>query len=411
MLQRHSRLLLALIFSGIWSLLLLLSHLFGLLDSADETFSRWAQSQPPQKSMPSESMALVAIDRIPSDRPWPWPRLDFALTLRALIPTSPKSIIFEVLLHDHDQRQESFDTTFAHLVERFDRVVFASAAFQAGSENPPPQNLFSIPFEGNIETLTAHHSLYWPLETFASNSLVGISNLPSSHERKPDEIPLVFRWRSQLIPSLALQAVASQLQADLSKSKVILGKFIELRDSSEKILRLIPIDSQGFMKLRFRPFETLTIPFDDFLVYADQHERGEKASVDLRQLRQRQVWIGRTDEKAKESFHGEAPVKIQMLAVQNILNNDFIKTPPFPLIVLLFLSFAWCISGIITLISLKFSIPLSLLVTGLYVEMSILLLQSHNLLIPIPGFLLLSLGSMLSGYAARIWEHEPEGVT
>ena len=403
----HSRLLLALILSGIWSLLLLLTHATHLLEKGDERFSLWGQSQPPQVTVDTPSLALISIDRISNERPWPWPRLDFAIALRALVPCFPQSVTFESLLHDRDQRQEAFDATFAHLVERFDHVIFASAAFQAGSENPPPQNLISIPFEGDLNSLTPYHSLYWPVETFASNSHVGISNLPLDSHQKPSAIPLVFRWRNQIIPSLALQSAAILLKADLSLSSLKLGSHLTLRDPQKKILRVIPIDDQGMMKIRHRTLNIMTIPFDDFLVYADQRERGEAPAFDLKQLRQKQVWIGRTDEAIQHSSGGVAPVKIQMLAVQNILSSDFIQTLSFGLISLLFITFAWCIAGLVTLISPRFSLPISLIVTGLYVEMSILLLQSHNLLIPVPAFLLLSIGAVLSGFAARIWEFEP----
>ncbi|MES2307410.1 MAG: CHASE2 domain-containing protein, partial [Verrucomicrobiota bacterium] len=289
MYPRHPRLLLALILSGIWSLLLLATQATHLLEKGDIAFSLWAQSKPPQKTMETPSLALIAIDRIPSDRPWPWPRLDFAIALRALVPCFPQSVTFEALLHDRDQRQEAFDTTFAHLVERFDHVVFASAAFQAGSEMPPPQNLIAIPFVGSLDSLTPYHSLYWPVETFASNSHVGISNLPFNPHQKPTTIPLIFRWRNQIIPSLALQAATIQLHADLTQSLVKPGLYIELRDAQKKLLRVIPIDSQGSMRLRHRPLNVLTIPFDDFLVYTDQRERGENPAFDLRQLRQKQV--------------------------------------------------------------------------------------------------------------------------
>ena len=358
--------------------------------------------------MESPSLALIAIDRIPPERPWPWPRLDFAITLRALVPCFPQSVSFETLLHDRDQHQEAFDTTFAHLVERFDHVIFASAAFQAGSESPPPQNLISIPFEGEINSLTPYHSLYWPVETFASNSHVGISNLPLNPNQKPTSIPLVFRWRNQIIPSLALQSAAIHLRADFTASSLKLGSHLTLRDSQKKILRIIPIDSQGAMPLRHRSLETITISFDDFLLYSDQRERGEQPKFDLKTLRQKQVWIGRTDEAIRQNSGGEAPVKIQMLAVQNILSSDFIRSLSFAWIALLFVTYAFTLSGLVTLIRPRFSIPISLVVTALYIEMSIILLQNHNLLIPAPAFLLLSLGSIFSGFAARIWEFSDE---
>jgi len=45
----------------------------------------------PLPPRPAIQLALIAIDNIPPDKPWPWSRLDYSLALRSLIDYAPKA--------------------------------------------------------------------------------------------------------------------------------------------------------------------------------------------------------------------------------------------------------------------------------------------------------------------------------
>ncbi len=396
----------AVVLALVWAIGVLMLQQSGVLVEWDSAFLDWQQRQPPVREIVSNDLALIAIDRIPSDRPWPWPRLDFALVLRALIPTVPQSVVFEVLLHDQNHRQEAFDGTFASLVERHDRVIFAAAAFQVGNEVPPPGNLISIPFEGEMQSMTPYHSVFWPVSTFSGGCHVGVSNMTSGPQGSVKSIPLVFRWRERVIPSLVLQAAAERLGADLSKSKMKIGTELELRDAKGKLLRRIPVDREGGLRVRYRKLSYPVISFDDFLVYADQRERNEVPAYDLRTLRRRQVWVGRTDQGAvfQSPLGPRNEVEVQMQAVENILQNDFFRPAHPALIGVLFISFAVCVAGLMVVWKRLWAAILVGVVAGVYGEGAVLMLQGNNILFPVPAFGLLCIGAVLAGLAAVYWE-------
>jgi len=100
---------------SLWAAFLLIAQFGGVFDGLEEPLLDWRQSLPSLRPRlnSQNQLALVAIDYIPADRPWPWPRLDYVILLRSLLPYAPKSIVFETLLHDRDTRYSAFDSSFA----------------------------------------------------------------------------------------------------------------------------------------------------------------------------------------------------------------------------------------------------------------------------------------------------------
>lgn len=403
----HRRALIAILLSILWTGLTLLAHFFEILEPFE---IHWADWEPAAlHPTPSTHLALIAIDRIPGDRPWPWPRLEYAMVLRGMISCLPESAVFEVLLHDRDQRQQAFDSAFSGIVERFGRVTFAAAALQAGNSESIPANLTSIRCSGSLNALPPHHSVFWPIETFASGARIGISNLPGEKSKILRKIPLLFRWHQTILPSLSLQAAGFRLDADWKKSEAVLGTAIFLRNSKGDLLRSIPIDASGQLLLRYRGNSSpLTIPFDDFILYSNQLAQGRDPDRNVRQLHLRQVWIGRTDDPG--TLHRTtptgtmSPVLIHMTAADNILSNDFCKPVPFWVVVFLFLTFACGGSGLLVSWDRKQATVTLFLLMLFYVEAALLAFKSANLILPGTPFLLSAAGTLISGLAAWRWE-------
>ena len=107
-----------------------------------------------------------------------------------------------------------------------------------------------------------------------------------------------------MVPSLVLQAAAQFLGADLSSSEIQIGRAIFLRTKDGKLLRTIPIDEEGRLRVRYHTSTTTSwqASFDNILVYDDQIQHGIPPERDLRSLARRQVWIGRTDPGTRERF-------------------------------------------------------------------------------------------------------------
>ena len=158
--------------SLLWSIFTLLAQFSGALDTFEQPLLDWRQSLSSYTPHPSNQIALIAIDNIPSEHPWPWSRLDFSLVLRSLIDYAPQSVVFEMNLSDRDTEYTSFDDTFSHIVQRANKVVFASTMMSRKTSVPLPTSLASIPTHGDARSIPHFGSAIWPLDTFAGMSPV-----------------------------------------------------------------------------------------------------------------------------------------------------------------------------------------------------------------------------------------------
>ncbi len=401
--------------SLLWSSFALLAQFSGALDAFEEPLLDWRQSLNAYHVKPSDQLALVAIDTIPTDRPWPWSRLDYSLVLRGLIDYAPQSVVFDMNLNDRDTNYTSFDTTFSHIVDRANIVVFAATAMMAKESAPPPARLDSIPFHGETRLVPHFSSAIWPLETFAGTSPVGANNLESESGLRLRRLPMVFLLDQKMIPSLALQATAQFLGADLASSEVQVGRAIFLRRKDGKLLRTIPIDDEGRMRIRYHPGPAISwrSSFDNITVYDDQIQHGLTPDLDLRNLAHRQVWIGRTDPAQRERFNTAvgklSRVEIQLQAERTILDQDYVRPLPPMILAALYLLIGIGTATALIRLGPIHAAALSVVLLAFWFESSILAFRLYNVILPLPSFAMLMLGTAIMGLLATFWDLEPEG--
>lgn len=398
----------------LWGIFTLLAQLSGALDAFEQPLLDWRQSLASLPVKPSDQLALIAIDHIPSDRPWPWSRLDYSLVLRSLIDYAPQSVVFEMNLNDRDTEYTSFDDTFSHIVTRANTVVFAATVMTQAHAAPPPAKLESLPFHGDIRQIPRFNSVIWPLDTFAGDSPVGANNLESESGLSLRRLPLVFMLDRKMIPSLVLQAAAQFLGADLASSEIQIGRAIFLRSADGKLLRTIPIDGEGRMSIRYHPGPAASwqASFDNIMVYDDQMQHGIKPERDLRSLARRQVWIGRTDSGERERFQtavGQlSRVEVQLQAERTILDQDYVRPLPPMILALLYLLIA--IGGAVGVIKLRpiHAAAWLVILSAFWFESSVLAFRLYNVILPLPGFAMLIFGTYAVGLLASYWDIESE---
>ena len=413
-LHRKRRVALAAGLSLLWSVFTLLAQFSGALDAFEQPLLDWRQSLNAYPVHPSDQLALIAIDNIPPERPWPWSRLDFALDLRSLIDYAPQSIVFEMNLADRDTEYTSFDDTFSHIVQRANTVVFASTMMTRKTTTPLPTNLISIPIHGDVRRIPYFGSATWPLDTFAGTSPVGANNLEAESDMRMRRLPLIFILNDKVVPSLVLQATAQFLGANLAASEVQVGRAIFLRNKDGKLLRTIPIDSRGRMDIRFHPGPVTSwqASFDNVLVYDDQMQHGIKPGGDLRSISKRQVWIGRTDPGLRDHFTtavGDLTrVEVQMQAERTILDQDYVR--PLPPMILATLYLLIGVAGSAALIRLgPVHAAAILIITAVFwFESSVLAFRLYNVILPLPSFAMLIFGTFAVGLLASYWDIDPE---
>ncbi len=398
----------------LWGAFTLLAQLSSALDDFEEPLLDWRLSLAAYPTPPSDQLAFIAIDNIPIDKPWPWSRLEYSLALRSLIDYAPQSVVFEMNLNDRDTEYSSFDDEFSHIVQRANTVVFAATMLTPDATGDLPKSLIPVPVHGNLSQVPRFGSAVWPLDTFAGDSPVGANNLESESGLRLRRLPLVFMLQDKMVPSLVLQAAAQFLGADLAASEVQMGRAIFLRRTDGKLLRTVPIDDEGRMRVRFHQGAPASwqASFDNIMLYDDQIQQGIKPDHDLRALSRRQVWIGRTDLGERERFKTAvgtlSRVEVQIQAERTILDQDYIR--PLPPMILAGIYLLVCIGGAAAVVrfGLLHAAAMLIVVASFWLESAILVFRLYNVILPLPSFALLIFGTYAMGLLATAWDMEPE---
>jgi adenylate cyclase len=398
----------------LWTVFALLAQFSGALDEFEETILDHFQSLAAWPAPPSDQLALVAIDSIPEDRPWPWSRLDYSLGLRALVDYAPQSVVFNMNLNDRDPSYTSFDDIFSHIVERVNAVVFSATGTTSAAGGAPPASLGSTPAEGPRHRIPRFESAIWPLPTFAGQSPVGINNVQPEENLRLRWIPLVFLLDQKIVPSLVLQATAQYLGADLTASEVQVGRFILLRRRDGHLLRTIPIDEEGRMRVRYQagPVASWQASFDDVIVYDDEVQQGIKPARDMHELERRQIWIGRTDPALRERFHTPfgmlSLVEVEMEAERTILEQDYVRPLPPMILALVYLLVGIGGAAVMVRWGPVHSAALLVVTAAFWFESALLAFRIYNVILPLPSFAMLIFGVYIMGLLALFWDFDAE---
>jgi adenylate cyclase len=398
----------------IWTIFALLAQFSGALDEFEETTLDHLQSVTAWPDPPSSQLALVAIDSIPDDRPWPWSRLDYSLGLRALVDYAPQSVVFNMNLNDRDPSYTSFDDIFSHIVQRVNVAVFSATGTTSAEGGAPPASLGTIPSEGARHRIPRFGSAIWPLATFAGQSPVGINNVQPEENLRLRWMPLVFLLDQKLVPSLVLQATAQVLGADLSASRVQVGRFIFLRRHDGRLLRTIPIDDEGRMRIRYQsgPVASWQASFDNVIVYDDEVQQGIKAAQDMHGLGGRQVWIGRTDPALRERFRTPfgnlSLVEAEMQGERTILEQDYVRPLPPMILALLYLAVGIGGAALMVRWGPLHCAALLVVTAAFWIESAVLAFRVYNVILPLPSFAMLIFGVYIMGLLALYWDFEAE---
>ena len=398
----------------LWVIFTLVAQFSGALDEFEESTLDWRMSLAAWPEPPSSQLALVAIDQIPDDRPWPWSRLDYSIGLRALIDYAPQSVVFNMNLNDRDPNYTSFDDIFSHIVERANTVVFSATGTTSTEGGRPPASLGSLPCAGSTRRVPHFGSAIWPLDTFAGRSPVGVNNVQAETGLHLRSIPLVFLLDHRMVPSLVLQATAQYLGADLAASEAQMGRAIFLRRRDGHLVRTIPIDDEGRMRVRYQPGPAASFQasFDNVVVYDDQLQHGTRPAQDLRDLRARQVWIGRTDAGLRERFHTPVGtlslVEVELQAERTILDQDYVRPLPPMILAILYILIGVGGAALIVRIGPVHGTALLVVTAAFWFESALLAFRLYNIILPLPSFAMLVFGVCLMALLALVWDLESE---
>jgi len=186
--------------------------------------------------------SVVAIEDLAGE-PWPWPRLDLTLVLRAVSPYRPAPVGLLLPLDSPDVLEPVQDDQLSRALASFETPVLPAVAFreEGGGEK---LELTPIPHRGSLRGIRPAETFLAPEESLRRPTRTAAWKVTPEADRHVHRVPLVFRQGEQAIPSWFLEMYARALQADLSKSELS-GRRIVLRDEQGRPLQSIPVDLRG----------------------------------------------------------------------------------------------------------------------------------------------------------------------
>ena len=287
----------------------------------------------------SAPVTLVEIDdKSLADHAWPWTPLDFSLFFQAALPLKPEVVAIDEVLDwerlalpaEQQAKLPQYEKILRDAILRTPKVLLgAHLGFPEDPQVIPP--LQEVPLLKNVRgdlrevpEFTAVEQQ--PPEQYRLSSTVGFVNLPSDR-RRYNSVPLVLRYRGQVIPSFVLQAV--MLWAKLTPDEIVvtLGSEVAL---GEKLR--VPIDAAGRMRVDFGT-PRVAFGFDDLLLAAEQTEAGRPTTVPVKQVTGGVVLLARTETNARTlplaAMRKGSPGELFAAAIATIQNQTFIRRAPW----------------------------------------------------------------------------------
>ncbi|MEY5009258.1 MAG: hypothetical protein RLZZ253_397, partial [Verrucomicrobiota bacterium] len=316
--------------------------------NAEALASGWLHKVPLRPAAKAP-VTLVEIDPDSlRDHPWPWTPLDFALFFQAANQFQPAVLASnEVFSWKEPSAQDSALSKIPqyrkllrdHLLRAKKVVLGGLLGFPEDPERLPP--LQETPLIRSVkgdpkEVPEFTELLTQPDEDFRLSSAVGFLNPPPDRPLH-SSIPLLWRYRGQMVPSLVLQSCILWEKATLDEVSVELGRFIRIGDR----LR-IPINSRGEMPVN--PHAVFgRCSFEDLLLTTSQKENSalpaqptlqnrSATQVPPELLSNRLLLLARTDPDSKNlKAPGLNPLSLgewNALALATVLTESF--PPPAP---------------------------------------------------------------------------------
>jgi len=326
-------------------LLTLLAGLALFWEAQQEPLASWDQdfsdflARHSRHPSPTAPLTLVEIDDASlADHPWPWSPLDFSLFFQAVLPFQPEVVATDEVL---DWTRQALPAEQQGKLPQYEKILRDSilrtpkallGAVLGYPEDPtviPP--LQEVPLVkrvlGEVREVPEFTAIeQQPPEEFRLSPTIGFVNLPSARPRY-HSVPLVLRYRGQVIPSFVLQALMLWKKLTPDEISVTLGSHVQLGAD----LR-VPIDAAGRMRVDFGTPRT-AFGFDSLLLAAEQIEAGQKPNVPVQQMARGIVLLSRSEKNARTlplaAMRKGSPGELFAAAIATIQNQSFIRRVPW----------------------------------------------------------------------------------
>ena len=305
------------------------------LSSFETGFASWLNSNT-QRQPPSAPLTLVQItDDDLHSAPWPWSPMDYSLFLNAALPFHPPVLALEPVLDWQKVDPQQLAILHNQLLRTPKVLLGSELGFPNDPSIVPP--LQEVPVlrhvSGDIAALREFTTVVaQPTDDVRLAGTLGFENLAADGMADKgrvsaiQRIPLVFRYRGQVVPSFVLQAAMLWLGVTPEEVVVAPGSSIRLGKSIR-----IPVDARGEMFVDFA-IPITRFPMGDLLLSAEQSQAKQKTVVPVTGMKNSLTLLARTDEKSRTlRFSTGTPGSLGELfasAIATIQNHAFIRHIP-----------------------------------------------------------------------------------
>jgi adenylate cyclase len=338
-----------------------------------------------------------------------WTREVHARFLYRLTGRPPEVVAYDFFFSEAS-RDPANDEAFAEMMEFFPGAITGAVADETRAEAEPygadsigkTRPLLRV--VGERSGLVTAPNGRVPIPRLAEGAWTGFVNSPLSRfDAVRRKVPLVVEFGGRVYPSFVLQILMQLEGVGPEEVEVALGDAIrvERRDGG---LISIPIDRGGFMNLNYRgraafsPTEYVGLMkwLEDF--EADGEWPETRPLVEGQAIIVGQMAEGLTDFGPTPFSPREPLVHVQAVALNNILQGDYLRIVPLWQVMLGWLPLAWGTLWFLRKSPVFWSTAVPLALVAAFVAAAFLLFQARSVqlpvFLPVLGFLLVHGGAL-----------------
>lgn len=306
-----------------------------LIGALDESFADFLSRNSRRTEQPAPLTLVEIDDGSLNEHPLPWTPLDFALFFQAANAFHPDVLATDETLkwdapsHQRDNKLPQYKKILREHILRSPKVLLgARLGFPEDSQVIPPLQETPLirKIKGDISGIPEFTSIEAQAEEeFRLSSTVGFTNVPDSRQAH-HSAPLLFRYRGQLVPSFALQAVLLWEKLTTDDVSVEAGVRLTLNSQID-----IPIDERGRMRVDFGvPRNRCTL--DDLVLASAQVEAQRTPMLAPSHFDGKLLLLSRTDKAARTlplaMARRGAQGELTAAAIATIQNRSFLQRAP-----------------------------------------------------------------------------------
>ena len=312
-------------------MLLLRESRDGVLTSLDLMYRDWQIANGQWGSGEKPALTLVEINESSFEvqKEWPWSPLDHALFLKAVTRFKPALVGIQPVLSWESAPPAQEKILYDQALRTSKLLLGVELRRVRDPDEEPP----SLPIIQHVTGDVSHLHEFagyenQPAEDLRLTAQLGVTNLGYPEGTTQRSLPLVYRYRGDVVPSFALHAVVQWLKLSVRDVELEAGSRLVVGEDLE-----IPVNERGELLVNFALLSKVArLGYDDLLLSVEQLEADREPHKPLDVLNDRVVVFGRTDPDSRTvrlpGTRRCSPVQMTCAAIATLQLRAFVRRAP-----------------------------------------------------------------------------------